>query len=46
VHIEALSSVGGWGDEELRAARRAINSHCLQTVPDMVRKIMATFGAE
>ena len=44
VHIVALASVGGWSEEELRESRYTINSLCVQTLPDMVLKMLHTFA--
>ena len=46
VHIESLKSGGGWREEELGAMRCRLNSLCLQTLPDMVRRILDTFREE
>lgn len=43
VHIESLTSVGGWSEDELRAARPHINNRCLQTLSDMIVLMLSTF---
>mmetsp|Transcript_525 Transcript_525/g.922 ORF Transcript_525/g.922 Transcript_525/m.922 type:complete len:415 (+) Transcript_525:125-1369(+) len=43
VHIESLTSVGGWSEEELRVARPYINNRCLQTLRDMIVLMLSTF---
>ena len=46
VHIDTMTSVGGWNEEELRTVRSSLNTECIQTIPKMVLKILDAFRAE
>mmetsp|Transcript_19999 Transcript_19999/g.28731 ORF Transcript_19999/g.28731 Transcript_19999/m.28731 type:complete len:375 (+) Transcript_19999:56-1180(+) len=39
VHIEGMTGVGGWCENELEEARLSINSMCLKTIPAVVEKL-------